>query len=190
MQVHRAGVDVVVGPGLVHGPQQGARLLVHDGDERARRRPHVDPAVGRFPAAVVEEAPPLHQEAALLQVLGRLHGPGSEHLEVLHGQRLLARGAGQVRADHVRVGRIDDGRLGWLGEQVLRVADQVLVQGIVLSHQDRQRGGRAAPGPPSLLPHRSPGSRVPGDECGVQRAHVDPELQRVGGGHPQELPRR
>ena len=42
---------------------------------------------------------------------------------------------------------------------------------------------------PDLLPEGGPGAGEPGHQHGVEAAHVDPELERVGRRQPQQLAR-
>ena len=66
--------------------------------------------------------------------------------------------------------------------------DQVGVQRVVAGDQDGRRRPAAAPGPARLLPQRRPGARPSGDQHGVQAGDVDPELERGGGGQPDQPP--
>ena len=101
--------------------------------------------------------------------------------------RLLARGAGEVGLEHVRVRRVDHRGLGRLREQIVRVVDQVLVERIVLGDQDGDRRFAAPARAPGLLPHRGARARVAGEERRVQRTHVDPQLQGVRRRDAQQL---
>ena len=102
-------------------------------------------------------------------------------------ERQLGGGAAQVRAEHVRVGRVEHGRLDRRG----RTAPPGGAPG-------RCRAGRPGPpartsassagaaGPARLLPQRGQGARVAGEQHRVQPGHVDAELQRVGGGQAEQ----
>ena len=104
---------------------------------------------------------------------------GPEGLELVVGQRLLPRGAQQVGSNDVGVRRVDHGGLGRPVEQVRRVRDEVLVEWLVLRHEHGERAVRPPPRPTRLLPHRRPGARVADEDRRVERADVDPELERV-----------
>ena len=88
------------------------------------------------------------------------HGVAAEQRQVGRGQRRLGRGAAQLRAEHVRVGRVQHGRLDRPAEQRLGVVDQVGVQRVVAGHQHAERLPAGPPGPPGLLPQRRQGARV------------------------------
>ena len=62
-----------------------------------------------------------------------------ERLGLLVGQRLLARGAAQVRLEHVGVRRVDHGGLGRQVEQLVGMLRQVLVERVVLRDQHGER---------------------------------------------------
>ena len=76
---------------------------------------------------------------------------------------------------------------GGLLEEIVRVVDQVLVERVVLGDEDRERVAVPSPGASRLLPHRRAGSRVAGEHRGVERADVDPELQRARRGDREEV---
>src|SRR5439155_1371950 len=71
--------------------------------------------------------------------------------------------------------------------QFLMMLRKVLVERVVLRHEDGERLGLATPRPARLLPHRRSGAGVARKHGGVERADVDPELERVRGGHGEQL---
>ncbi len=79
--------------------------------------------------------------------------------------------------------------LGAASEEKARVPDQVLIERLVLRDENR----KGLIGPPSssarLLPEARDGSRVPHDEASLHAADVDPQLQGVRRGDPQQLAR-
>ena len=110
-----------------------------------------------------------------------------ERRQVGLDQRRLVRGGAQVGAEDVGVGRVEDRGLDRLPEQRLRVVDQIGVQRVVPRDQDRQGVLGAPTRPADLLPQRGAGAGEAGHQDGVQSADVDPELQGVGGGEPDQL---
>jgi hypothetical protein len=64
---------------------------------------------------------------------------------------------------------------------------QVVVQGVVAGHEHDQRLRLRPPGPAGLLPERGERAGVAGEHDGVETGDVDAELERVGGGHAQEV---
>src|SRR6185312_17442783 len=112
----------------------------------------------------------------------RLRGRGAEEVEVRLGQRQFGRRRGQVRAEYVRVGRVEYGGLDRVVQQGVRVVHQVAVQRVVAGDEHR---GRVVPGPAraaGLLPERRPGPRPAGDQHRVKPGDVDAELEGAGGG--------
>ena len=124
-------------PGLVHGSQQLPGLVEDDGHLMARHRPDVHGPVRRLPTPVMGEVPADHELAAALHPSHRGASVGAEELQLVLGEGLLPGRAGKVGFQDVGVGRVDHGRFGRAGEQVLGVGHQILVQGVVLCHQDR-----------------------------------------------------
>ena len=64
---------------------------------------------------------------------------------------------------------------------------EVLVERVVLGHQDRERVGVATARTAGLLPHRCARAGIAGEHGGVERADVDPELERVRGRDRQQF---
>jgi hypothetical protein len=187
MEVDGPGVDLQEGARLVHGAEQGAGAVLDDEEQPARRRSDVDGGVRCVTRSGVEPAPSLDQITRCQQVVGNLSSGVAEERQLLRVQRLLPGRASEVRPEHVRVRRVDHRRLGRLPEQVRRMGHEVLVQRIVLGHQHRQRGLRPPPGPARLLPHRGARSRVARKDRRVQGPDVDPQLERRGRRHRQQI---
>ena len=97
------------------------------------------------------------------------------------------RGGAQLGPEHVRVLRVEHGRLDRTSEDRRRVVHQVGVQRVVTGDQQRQGASPARPGPAGLLPQRRAGAGPAGQQYGVQTGDVDAELQRVGRRDPGQL---
>ena len=74
---------------------------------------------------------------------------------------------------------VEDRRLDRSREQRLRLAHEVLVERVLARDQDGEAGAAAA-GPPPLLPQRRDRPREADRDRAVERADVDPQLERVG----------
>ena len=118
-------------------------------------------------------------EAALLE--------DAEHLldvvpaELLRGgERQLERRALHVIDQDVQVVRIDQRVLGRRVEEVRRVADDELIERRAAGDEHRRRAAAAAAGAAGALPGGGDRARIAGHHADVERADVDPELQRVG----------
>ena len=138
-------------------------------------------------------ARPVHLPGARLEPVRlhqRAHGvveTGTEPRVVLGGQRQLVGRARDVRLEHERVLRVHDRGLGRTGEQLVGVLRVPLVELVVAG--DEHRGGAPvrATGAAGLLAQRREGAREAVDDDGVEAADVDAELERVGGGDPEQL---
>ena len=95
-------------------------------------------------------------------------------------QRQLGGGGAQVRAQDVRVGRVEHRRLDRTAEQRGGVVDEVGVQGVVAGDQHGERALTGPPGPAGLLPHRGDGAGEPGDQDGVEAGDVDARARAPG----------
>jgi hypothetical protein len=93
-----------------------------------------------------------------------------------------------VRLEHVGVRRVDHRGLGRLVEERARVADEVLVERVLLRHEDRERRGTAPTRATRLLPHRGARPGVADEDRGVERTDVDAELERVRRRDRDEVP--
>ena len=111
-------------------------------------------------------------------------GPKTSSSTSVSGSSAAA--AAQVRRQHVGVLRVQHGRLHRPLEQRLGVVDQVGVQRVVARRPAPPATAAGPPGPAGLLPQRGPGAGPAGEQHRVQAAHVDPELEGVGRGQPQQ----
>ena len=188
MEVDRAVVDVAVRGRLVHGADEAAGGLLDHADGAAEVTADRDlPGRAAVPGVVPAGRPPA-QLARRVEVGDRLRGRGAEEVQVGLGQRQLGRRRGQVRAEHVRVGRVEHGGLDRVVEQGVRVVHQVAVERVVAGDEHRRRVVPGPPGPARLLPQRRPGSRPAGDQHRVKPGDVDAELKGAGGGHAGDPP--
>ena len=127
-------------------------------------------------------------QVAGLDELLELRGQGvAEVGAVAQGERELVGGAEQVRGQHVGVLRRDEGVLHRPAVEELRVAHEVLVEGVVTGDEDRQRRLAATAAAARLLPRAGDAAGVAGEHRGVQAADVHAELQGVGGGDAEQL---
>ena len=69
------------------------------------------------------------------------------------------------------------------------MVDEVGVERVVAGDQHRERVLPGAPGAAGLLPQGGAGTGPAADDHGVEAGDVDTQLQRVGGGEPDEFPR-
>ncbi len=102
-------------------------------------------------------------------------------------QRQFGRRAGQVGLEDRAVAGIDHRCFETPLEKILRMADEILIQGIRLGH--KKDGGfllgpahAAAP-----LPGVDDASRIPDQDADIQGADIDAQFQGAGGDHPQEF---
>ena len=170
----------------VDGAQQASGAGLDDRHRLAAAAADVDvgpSATGPVPAG--RPAPQLSGGHELVE-LGLRHR-ATEVAEVLRRQRQLGRGAAQLRAEHVGVGRVGDGGLDRPAEHRPRVVGEVVVQRVVAGDEDDQRLLLRPPGPPGLLPQRGERARVAGQHDGVQPGDVDAELQRVRRRHAEQV---
>ncbi len=95
-------------------------------------------------------------------------------------------GAEQVRAVDLRALVIEDRRLDGARQEVLRVAAEELVERVLAGDVDREPAAAPA-GPAPHLAQRGNGARERHDDAGVELADVDPQLERVGRDHGEQL---
>ncbi len=93
---------------------------------------------------------------------------------------------GQVLLQNIGIARVDQRVLVRAAEQIARMPHIVLVQRVVQRDQHRQGVPRAPSCPACLLPHAGDRPRKAHQHRGVQVANIDAQLQRRGGGHPQQ----
>ena len=94
-------------------------------------------------------------------------------------ERDLERAALEVLHQHVEVVGVHQPSLRRPAEHVVGVLHDVLVGRRARRDEERDRQVLAATGPTHLLPGRRDGPRVAHENGGLQRADVDPELERV-----------
>jgi hypothetical protein len=169
----------------VHGAQQPAGVGFDDRHRLAATPADVDgrpPPAGPVPAVRSPAQGALGHQ--LLQA--SLGDRAAEVGKVLRTQRELRRGAAQLGAEHVGVGRVGHRRLDRPAEQGRRVVGEVVVQRVVPGDEHHQRLPLCPTRPAGLLPQRGQRPRVPGEHDGVEPGDVDAELERVRGGHTPE----
>ena len=128
----------------------------------------------------------LAQLARADQHLRELAPARAQHVRVGGLQRRLVRRAQQVRGVELLVLVVEDRGLDRPLEELVRVAAEELVERVLAGDVDRQ----PAPAPPRAAPHlaqRRDGPRERHADRRVQRADVDPELQRVRRHDAQQL---
>ena len=76
--------------------------------------------------------------------------------------------------------QVDAGLLRRLGEKILGMAGEILIQGRGSRHENRHRGGAAPPRPARLLPEGSRAPRIAGHDRRVEAADIDAQLKCVG----------
>ena len=104
-----------------------------------------------------------------------------EFLAVPQGQ--LESRAFQVAEQDLEIVRIDAGVLRRPLEEIIRMLDDVLVERCARRHQHRRRGRLPPPGAPGPLPGGGDRPRISRHHDRIERADVDPELERVGRHH-------
>ncbi len=197
VEVGRPRVDEARGAALVDGAHQvaGGQGDAHlagraapQADAVAREAPGRPDRPGLGAGAVAArtdlEAVVHHQRAhAFGEDVGRpvgLVGPAE-------GQ--LVGGAGEVGAEHERVGGVDDRRLGRAGEHLVGMGHEPLVELVLARHEHGERLLGLAPRPPRLLPEGRDGAGEAVEHAGVEPADVDPQLEGRGGHHALEAAR-
>jgi hypothetical protein len=111
---------------------------------------------------------------------------GAEHLSrrerELEGRRL------EMGEKDVQVVRVHARLFRWIGEQELRVVDDVLVDRRRRGDEDRDARVAAPAGAADLLPRGRDGPRIASQHGHVQAADVDAQLQRVRAHDPEDVP--
>ena len=181
-------VQVHLGRRLVHLADHLVAALggVHDHDVARSGAAQGDllrrvGSVGPEPAAPAET-----HHSVLLQVVQELPVAAGQGLVFL--ERQLEHRALELIVEDEDVLRVNPAGLRRAAEEVLRVADQVLVHRRGGGHQHRQADRRAPPGTAGLLPGRGDRAGKAGQDRDVQPADVDAQFQGVGGHDPQNLP--
>ena len=91
-----------------------------------------------------------------------------------------------MRVEDPRVRVVEDRRLDAAREERVRLAREELVERVVARDEDREPAV-APSGASPLLAQRRDGSREADRDRAVEEADVDPELERVGRRHAEEL---
>lgn len=103
----------------------------------------------------------------------------AEQRELLGADRALGGGRAQVRGEHVRVGRVERGRLDGDVQHRLGMVDEVGVERVLARDEGDEPVGARTPGTAGLLPERDARPRPPRDEHRVEAGDVHAELERV-----------
>ena len=94
-------------------------------------------------------------------------------------ERDLEGGRLQVAGQHVRVLGINHGVLRRLRKEVLRVTQQVLIDGIISGQEDRQALAAAAAATAGLLPRAGDRAWVVNQQRDIERTDVDSQFERI-----------
>ena len=187
MQVDRAGVDDAVGARHVDRAEHPTARALDDRDDRAgpaQRHEIAGPLLpGPVPAVAAASQQVLGDE-----LVGALRHRRAEDRDVRGGERHLGGGRGEVRAQHVGVGRVEGARLDRGVEHRLGMAHEVVVEGVVAGEEHREALATGAPRPSRALPQRGPRARPAGHDDGVEPADVDPQLQGARRREPAQPP--
>ena len=194
MDVDRIGEDVRIGGGLIDRADDLAGTDFDDLDVPARTA-QIRQIGGALAASRIPE-PAGGTETQIALGDERIGEPGeirAEQGEVLAviaclGQRQFGGGRREMRGEDPGVARVDDGRLDG-GEDLVRVVDEVGVEGVVRGDEHRH-SGRARPArAPRLLPQGCAGARPTGGDRGVQARYIESELEGGGRGDGPEIAR-
>jgi hypothetical protein len=91
-----------------------------------------------------------------------------------------------VRVEDARVRVVEDRRLDSPREKRAGLTGEELVERVVARDEDRE-SALPAPRASPLLPQRRDGAGEPDGDRTVEEPDVDPELERVGGRHSEQL---
>ncbi len=189
VQVDRAGVGLLEGPVGVDEADDGSLGGGLDGHGLAGSA-QVHLAVGLFAAGEGFAAVGgLQQLAAGQEPLQAGREAGIAQQLLVAGQGQLGSGADQVAVHDDLVVGIDHGGLGRPAEEVLGVAHEVLVQGVLAGDHDHGRLPLAAAHPSAALQGLHDRARVAHQDAQVEPADVDAELQGAGGDDRQQVAR-
>ena len=188
MEVDRALVQRPQGARGIGDPEDRPGLLVDDQDRVGARTAQRDACRGRVGAAPGEAGRRAYELAGLLELEGRRVGSRSEH-PVVGGRegRLVGRGA-QVAEPDLRALRVEHRGLDTAAKQRLGVAREEAVEPVRGGHVEREPLTAPARSSPLLPQARDGAGEADGDRA-VEQADVDPELERVGRRHAEELSR-
>ena len=99
---------------------------------------------------------------------------------LLGGKRKFKGCAFEVADQNDQVVWIKGGVLGAALEEIVRVADDVLIGGTAGSDHHHRTEILTAPGPAGLLPGAGYGPRVPGHHAHIQPAYINAQFQSIG----------
>ena len=160
-------------PGLLVDDDERLRVARAERDARGRRIPAAPHVAGGGALQLRQDGGPLER--------GR-----PEDLGVGRGQRPLVRGGEDVAVEHAGRRGVDQRGLRRALEERLRLGHEELVEP-VLARDQHGEPARPPSRPPPLLPERRDRPREADRDGAVERADVDPELERVGRRHAEQL---
>ena len=186
MQVDRAGVQRRRRARRLDVADHLAGVGLDDRDRVDPSRAQRDPRGREALAARQVAAVLLAQVARPHELLGIRTPARAEEGRVVVADRQLIGRRHQVRQVDVLVLVVEDGRLDGAVEELLRVAAEELVERVVAGHVQGQPRIAAA----RTTPHLAQAGHRAGEghaDRGVEIAHVDAQLERVGGDHGKQL---
>ena len=190
VEVDRAGVDRGEGALGLDQAEHLPRVALDHRDRVGRGRAQRRSARRRTRCAAAAACPPARRSSpAASSRSARSRQPVAEDLVVGVGQRQLVGGGDQVPGGDLLVGVVEDRRLDRPLEELLRVAAEELVERVLAGDVD----GEPAPAPPRPAPHLPQAGDGAGEgdaDRRVELADVDPQLERVGRDHRQQLAAR
>ncbi len=130
----------------------------------------------------------LHQAALGGQLGDPLGEIGAVEGRVGRAEGQLGRGRHQVVREDAAVPRVDHRRLGIAGEEIARVAHEVLIQGVGQGNEDDQRLLAGPPDAAAPLPGAGDAAGIADQKTRIQSPDVDPQLQGRGRDDAQQLP--
>ena len=134
---------------------------------------------------------PVHvaDNARVLDVAEQLLGAGgiAEAVAVLKGQ--FESRALEVAEEDVQVVRIEQRVFRRLAQEIIRVADDVLIDGSGGRNVEDDARPLSAACTTCLLPGAGDGARVAAEHAGIQRADVNAQFEGVGGDHRVDVAR-
>ena len=187
VQVDRSRMNGRERPLGLHRPEQLARVSLDDRHRVGRGRAKRDVGRGEVRAArqvaALAAAPQLPQPD---QGLGALAPARPEELRVGLGERDLVGGGEHVGELDAVVLVIEDRRLHRPFQELVGMAAEELVEGVLAGDVERQPLGAPAGATPHLAQARD-GAREGHADRRVQVADVDPQLECVGRHHREEV---
>src|SRR6266851_184799 len=102
---------------------------------------------------------------------------------VARGNRQFERGAFQMVDEDLQIVRLDEGMLGSVAEEIVRVANDKLIERRRGSHQHGAGASAATAGAAGALPGGGDGAGISGHDDGVEGADIDAKFESAGGNH-------